>query len=284
MKTGETIEYLRQRKNISLTAICGTEISRQNYYRISHDQVNTSITKFRFILEKLNVTFDEFYFIKENFNQEKIFLDYTKAQNEFENKNIQALTNMIKEYAAIKNNSTRELHLYCLLVILKKKLQHKSDETCEQILHDYLIRIETWTHYETVLFNNCMFIFSTDFINVVIFKTLSNLSAYSSLRSYGSESFRMLVNVLILSIDRHEWTTATSVLQKMRQITLADDLVFEHACLRFFNNLLAFIQGETTDTSHCEEVIQALKFLGSNKLALIFTTYLKESTNQLTHI
>lgn len=47
MKTGEAIEFIRKNKNITLKQVCGTHLSRPNYYRIAHDQVDTSASNLK---------------------------------------------------------------------------------------------------------------------------------------------------------------------------------------------------------------------------------------------
>lgn len=170
--------------------------------------------------------------------------------------------------------------MYCLIEVFKAKLLHYTNEDCEKILHDYLTNIETWTHYETVLFNNCMFIFPTELIDVTISKALYNLTRYSSLRSYGSESFRMLINVLILFIDRHEFNNANLILSKLEIEPIKNDFLFEKLCLKFFKNIMFFINGDTNNLDEAHKIIELLIFLDSKSIAEMFSAYLKNIKKQ----
>jgi Rgg/GadR/MutR family transcriptional activator len=276
MELGETLEFIRRNKNISLKTLCGTTLSRQNYYRIVHGQVNTSINTFKFILDQLHVNFDEFYFIKNNFRQDKIFADMNKVKIFFDKGDLKSLDKMIAKYLELKQINQSYLHMYCLINVLKHKLSNHASGPCEALLRDYLTNVETWTHYETVLFNNCMFIFSTEFIDVILSKSLHNLSMYSTLRKYGNESFRMLTNVLILFIEREEFERATFILNKLHQNRLTDDLLFEKACLEFFENAMLLVTGETTSDAECQRIINLFRELGSDGLAVIFERYLQK--------
>lgn len=276
MELGETLEFIRRNKNIHLKDVCGTNLSRQNYYRIVHSQISTSINTFKLILDQLHVNFDEFYFIKNNFRQDKIFNDMNKVKILFEKGDLKSIDKMIVEYSKLKDVNQSDLHLYCLIVVLRDRLLGVTNVECENVLHDYLTNVEAWTHYETVLFNNCMFVFPTEFIDVTISKTLHNLSMYSSLRSYGSESFRMFINVLILFIDRKEFEKASFILDKLQKNSLTDDLLFEKACLKFFENAMLIATGEVNDASQCKIIIDIFRDLGSEGLAVMFEKYLNK--------
>lgn len=280
MKTGEAIEFIRKNKNITLKQVCGTHLSRPNYYRIAHDQVDTSASNLKKILDHLHVSSDEFYYIANNFRQDKLYIDINKLRLLFESNDIGSLENLSQEYDSLKDSNQSYLHMYCLIEVFKAKLLHYTNEDCEKILHDYLTNIETWTHYETVLFNNCMFIFPTELIDVTISKALYNLTRYSSLRSYGSESFRMLINVLILFIDRHEFNNANLILSKLEIEPIKNDFLFEKLCLKFFKNIMFFINGDTNNLDEAHKIIELLIFLDSKSIAEMFSAYLKNIKKQ----
>lgn len=280
MKTGEAIEFIRKNKNITLKQVCGTHLSRPNYYRIAHDQVDTSASNLKKILDYLHVSSDEFYYIANNFRQDKLYIDINKLRLLFESNDIRSLENLSQEYNHLKESNQSYSHMYCLIEIFKAKMLHHTNEDCEKILHDYLTNIETWTHYETVLFNNCMFIFSTEFIDIIISKALHNLTRYSSLRSYGSESFRMLINVLILFIDRREFNKANLILSKLEIEPIKNDFLFEKLCLKFFKNIMLLINGTTDNLDEAYKIIDLLIFLDSKGIAEMFSTYLSNIKNQ----
>lgn len=275
MKTGEALEFIRKNKNISLKQVCGNHLSRATYYRIAHDKTDTTSTNLKNILDNLHVTSNEFYYIANNFKQDKLNIDMSKVRLFFEKKDMGSLQRLSEEYEKLQEENQAYLHMYCLVEILKAKLCHSTNPSSEQILHDYLINIETWTHYETILFNNCMFIFSSEFIEVTISKALQNLTRYSSLRTYGSESFRMLINVLILFIDRKEVTKANDILDRLKSEPMKNDFLFEKVCLKFFDNILLFISGKSKNLEVVQKAIDILIFLESNDIADMFASYLE---------
>lgn len=274
MDVGSTIEYIRKNKGISLQDICGYTISRQTYYRIIHNQVDTSFSKVAFILERLHVSFDELLYISNNFKQEKFFIDMSKVRMYFESGDTKRLNQLASEYKTLSSINDRFSHLYHLIVILTGKLNDQNVLDSQNVIQNYLTNVETWTHYETVLFNNSMFTFSDDFIEATVSKALHNLSLYSTLRSYGNEGIRMFLNVVILFIDRKKFESAKVVINRISSNTLNDDQLFEKSCLIFLKGILDYADGTSQSLDSCHRVIEILNFLGSDGTGAMFQKYL----------
>lgn len=63
MEIGETVEFIRHSKNISIKQVCGDYLTRQTYYRFIKNNLDISSKKLLYILDNLNVNVDEFLFI-----------------------------------------------------------------------------------------------------------------------------------------------------------------------------------------------------------------------------
>ncbi|HGA1282233.1 TPA: Rgg/GadR/MutR family transcriptional regulator, partial [Streptococcus suis] len=210
MNFGQTVEFIRHQKNFSIKQICGDYLSRQTYYRFVKDEIDISAKKLFYILDSLNVNVDEFLFINNNFQVSKEFSDMEKVKFHFENKDIKELNNLLTNYSS--KSSSKEQVLSSLISSLIGRLTGEKAPNEEKLLREYLINIETWTHYETVLFNNSMFIFDNEFIELVFAKINYNIEKYSTLRYYGNESIRMFINMVILYIDRQDLIRAQQTL------------------------------------------------------------------------
>ncbi|HGA1552694.1 TPA: Rgg/GadR/MutR family transcriptional regulator, partial [Streptococcus suis] len=132
----------------------------------------------------------------------------------FENKDIKELNNLLTNYSS--KSSSKEQVLSSLISSLIGRLTGEKAPNEEKLLREYLINIETWTHYETVLFNNSMFIFDNEFIELVFAKINYNIEKYSTLRYYGNESIRMFINMVILYIDRQDLIRAQQTLDTLQ--------------------------------------------------------------------
>ncbi|MGT2888409.1 Rgg/GadR/MutR family transcriptional regulator [Streptococcus didelphis] len=279
MELGETVEFIRHSKNIPIKQVCGDYLTRQTYYRFIKNDLDISSKKLLYILDNLNVNVDELLFISNNFKRYQEFIDMDTAKNYFECKDIQGLNRILTSYK--DSNSTKEKNLFALVKVLLATLTN--EDCCKEriYLSNYLINIETWSHYETVLFNNCMFIFDSSFIEIVFSKVILNLDKYNTLRYYGNESIRMFVNMLILFIQRKEYDKATELLKQIKNYQLNDDCLYERSCISFFEGIIGMIQGQSDAEEKCQQILEIFQLLNCQTVYKMFKTYLQAIKNGL---
>ncbi|HFR3002430.1 TPA: quorum-sensing system transcriptional regulator RopB/Rgg1 [Streptococcus pyogenes] len=278
MEIGETVEFIRHSKNISIKQVCGDYLTRQTYYRFIKNNLDISSKKLLYILDNLNVNVDEFLFISNNFKQYKEFIDMDTAKHYFECRNIEGLNHILDSYKDSK--STKEKNLFALVKVLLATLTEEDCLTERTYLSNYLINIETWSHYETVLFNNCMFIFESCFIEMVFSKVILNLDKYNTLR-YGNESIRMFVNMLILFIQRQEYDKASEILAKIEDYQLNDDCLYERCCVSFFDGIIGLINGKEGAEQKCVQILEIFQLLNCKTIHHMFQTYLEAIKHKL---
>ncbi|HHD4270136.1 TPA: quorum-sensing system transcriptional regulator RopB/Rgg1 [Streptococcus pyogenes] len=280
MEIGETVEFIRHSKNISIKQVCGDYLTRQTYYRFIKNNLDISSKKLLYILDNLNVNVDEFLFISNNFKQYKEFIDMDTAKHYFECRNIEGLNHILDSYKDSK--STKEKNLFALVKVLLATLTEEDCLTERTYLSNYLINIETWSHYETVLFNNCMFIFESCFIEEMVFsKVILNLDKYNTLRYYGNESIRMFVNMLILFIQRQEYDKASEILAKIEDYQLNDDCLYERCCVSFFDGIIGLINGKEGAEQKCVQILEIFQLLNCKTIHHMFQTYLEAIKHKL---
>ncbi|HFQ3720338.1 TPA: quorum-sensing system transcriptional regulator RopB/Rgg1 [Streptococcus pyogenes] len=275
MEIGETVEFIRHSKNISIKQVCGDYLTRQTYYRFIKNNLDISSKKLLYILDNLNVNVDEFLFISNNFKQYKV----DTAKHYFECRNIEGLNHILDSYKDSK--STKEKNLFALVKVLLATLTEEDCLTERTYLSNYLINIETWSHYETVLFNNCMFIFESCFIEMVFSKVILNLDKYNTLRYYGNESIRMFVNMLILFIQRQEYDKASEILAKIEDYQLNDDCLYERCCVSFFDGIIGLINGKEGAEQKCVQILEIFQLLNCKTIHHMFQTYLEAIKHKL---
>lgn len=280
MEIGETVEFIRHSKNISIKQVCGDYLTRQTYYRFIKNNLDISSKKLLYILDNLNVNVDEFLFISNNFKQYKEFIDMDTAKHYFECRNIEGLNHILDSYKDSK--SIKEKNLFALVKVLLATLTEEDCLTERTYLSNYLINnIETWSHYETVLFNNCMFIFESCFIEMVFSKVILNLDKYNTLRYYGNESIRMFVNMLILFIQRQEYDKASEILAKIEDYQLNDDCLYERCCVSFFDGIIGLINGKEGAEQKCVQILEIFQLLNCKTIHHMFQTYLEAIKHKL---
>lgn len=276
---GSTLSSIRKSKNIPINKVIGNHLTRSAYSRFASGKTNTSVDNFAYMLQNLHVSFEEFNYIKNQYEPDKYQLLLKKAQIATYQQNIDQLKAIMKKfrsYAQITGD-TEPLHLYCIVKLTINKLQKDTyDPEAKQIITNYLIQCESWSHYELVLFNNVMFIFNLKLITVMKKKVLHNLEKYQNLRSYGSESFRVLINILSLLLDNKNIKEALILNNEMEDFPLRADMFFEQTLKMYFKGLLKLIEYNEPKNKELIESLKIMKSISEKDYYVSFNLYLQK--------
>lgn len=272
MNYGETISYLRKQKGLTVSELCGDQISRQGYNRFVAGKVVTSINTFVYLLDKLGVDFDEFFLIHNGY-QEPVHVEFMyNIKTAFEKKNVQLLNRIINEIQLINpdNENTKLFHISLIGKLLIGRITGEPNQEAAESLKKYLLTVETWTRYEMILFNNCMFAFSSDMIKLLIKKATTNIERFSQIKKYGSESFRMLFNASIHCIISNQLRDLNTYRTLLTNIQLSNDAFYEKFCLKFLNELLTFYYDEEYNEEPMQNLFECLKLFDTDDQYLMF--------------
>ena len=212
------------------------------------------------LLDKLHVSFTEFQYISNDFeiNEEQKFIN--DLQNCISVGDIEGLSELLKRVinnCYIYEDNDKYIHLACITKLTINKLKNESlNQEAKKIIMKYLIECETWTHYEIMIFNNAMFIFSADQIRAFQTKVVHNIERYQSLRVYGNESFRVLLNILMIFIDNKAYKDIRITGGLIDNYQLKEDMLFEKNLKLYFSGVINLIEGR--DVRGLEEIQKAL--------------------------
>lgn len=275
---GKTISYIRKEKAIPVKEVIGTQLTRSAYSRFASGQTQTSIENFSFMLSNLHVNFEEFEYIRNEYEPsryQKFLIRAQKAAHRQNTEELKYIFEKLNNYAQI-NNETVPLHLACIVKLTINKIKgEKYDQQAREILTNYLRFCESWTHYELVLFNNAMFIFDLSLVKIMKRKVIHNLEKYQNLRSYGSESFRVLVNILTLLIDKHNFNEAVLLADEIEEFHLRDDMFFERTLRMYFMGIIQMIRQKKSQNNLLEKSMNVLRILSDGEYYKTLLTYIK---------
>lgn len=278
MEIGKVVSDIRNKKNIKVNQLIGTRMTRSTYTRFIAGQIDTSASNFIFMLNRMHVTYDEFLYIKDGYMASRFDGYLAELQTAVLSSNLNQIQKIETESELIfKNeNSIEYQHLYYTCKIFEGKLNHQElDEDAKDGLIKYLMDTEFWTHYELVLFNNIMFIFDIEMMDLIIDRVLRNIKKYNSMNKYGNESFRVLINCLIRYIDTNNFIKAKRTLHQIEKIKLRDDMLFEKCLLKFFQGIIMIVTGDSRGIKQAQESIQVWEILQIKSEKNIANMYLK---------
>ena len=262
---GKTISIIQKKKNIKIKNICNDHFSESTYFRIVNDNVETSIINFDHIIEKLNVTYDEFFFLCNQKNAQIHETLMYGIKNAFLKKDVFELQKLKKTMDNIEENF-KILHLKWLCDLLIKRLERRGTLNNENRLAQYLLSIEEWTRYELVLFNNSIFSFDIDAINLIAQNVITKNSFLSSYKKNNNELFKLLINVTCCNVQNDNYKKAKEMFFKAKEICLEEEALFEKTIILFWNGIFEFYDGNEVGKKKIDNALNIFSLLGSKNL------------------
>lgn len=125
-----------------------------------------------------------------------------------------------------------------------------------------------------------MFIFDLRLIKIMKRKVIHNLEKYQNLRSYGSESFRVLINILMLFLEHSEFNEARLLVDEIDEFQLHGDMFFEKVLRMYFTGLVDFISSKGQEQTLLNESLDILKSISRNEYYAVLSTYLTKMKQQ----
>ena len=279
---GRTISYIRKEKAIPVKEVIGTQLTRSAYSRFAAGQTQTSIENFSFMLSNLHLNFEEFEYIRNGYEPSRYQKFLIQAQKAVHSQNVEELNYIFEKlnnYAQL-NNETIPLHLACIVKLTINKIRNEEyDQQARKTLTNYLRLCESWTHYKLVLFNNAMFIFDLSLVKIMKRKVIHNLEKYQNLRSYGSESFRVLVNILTLFIDKKNVNEAILLADEIEEFHLRDDMFFEKTLKMYFMGIIQIIRQRKSKNFLLDQSLNVLQILSDSEYYKTLLAYKKRVQN-----
>jgi Rgg/GadR/MutR family transcriptional activator len=262
---GETISKIQKSKNIKIKDICKDFFSESTYFRIVNNEIETSIINFDHIIEKLNITYDEFFFLcnKQTLKIHETMLYDIKVAY-LRNDNLE-LKNLKSKMEKVEQNS-RIVHLQWLCELLIKRLENEHITFSENKLAQYLLSIEDWTRYEMVLFNNSIFSFNIKTVNLLAKNFVQNISFYNSYKKNNKELFQLLINVTACNIESFDYIRAKQYFILAREVFLEEDSIFEKTVLLFWTGFFEMYEDKRKGILKMENALNIFSLLGSKNL------------------
>lgn len=154
-KNGPTFYSIRKDKGISQKEVYMGVVSRSFYQKFEKGEYTTSTETFEKLLERINLTYDEFFYIKNDrqlvpYDQYLVTI-FEAYQNEDSNI-LDKIQNQLRF-----SNLQKEVFLSKIALLLQNNLLNKKMNSSDfDFICIYLNKIQNWTFFEAKLFNNIM--------------------------------------------------------------------------------------------------------------------------------
>ncbi|HFU3960856.1 TPA: helix-turn-helix domain-containing protein [Streptococcus suis] len=263
---GKTLRKIRQGKQISLCSIADEHLSKSQISRFERGESEISCVRLINILDKLNISLDEFLILHDN--------DYTNTESfaqlvqyirqQYSSQNIGNIASLLSNSSKYILNQHERTMVKSILHTLDSNIIPSDEEILQ--LTDYLFKIEKWGYYEIILLGNCVRTIKYESFFLLTKEMLKNY-IYSSLNKTNKKLVTQLsINCLISSIDAKQFEKCKYLIQEITQL-LANELnYYEQTVFLYAQGYFEFQNDIETGKYKMQQAIQVFEILGEKAI------------------
>jgi len=213
IRIGKPLKYIREKKDLSITAIAKDIISSSQLSRVEkHNQIpNTD--SFIKLLFRLNISFEEFW----RLSDDSYLTAHATTKNEIfailRKKDPEQLKTTISRMDAYYNkyHDSYFNHMSCItkatLILCESNYDYSKVSDVLKPVSEYLLSIHSWFDYETELFSNCVYLYSLEEAIKIGNSTLDKIknNFYVLVKSDNALARTLLLNLAIYSLSNEKY-------------------------------------------------------------------------------
>jgi len=263
MELYEAVSLIRKKKNIKIDEVIAEDMSRSTFNRYVTGKTDLYSAHLIKILDGLRISLDELQLIANDYSVNNQNLLLMSIKKSFEERDVEQLVYWEKvckdKYK--KEGNILYSHGIGLIEILIARIKKEHVDLHSNVLYQYLIKTETWTRYELVMFNNSMFYFNVEAIKNILPRAIDRLGSYRNFNHYTDEVYRLLSNVIIYFMQNDDFNSAFHYIQVMEKIELNEEQIFEKLLSKFFEGIKLLLLNNKEAQQHIDKCLQVMEFL-----------------------
>lgn len=259
--------------------VCDTNLSIAQLSKFERGVSEITINKLLVILDKLNITIEEFFHAEQEFELSE-FEQLIVTMKEHYIKNdagriIELRNEQLEKYSQ-KNVKFFELNAIMLSALLKDLKNEKTKEPeMEEKLIDHLLEVDIWCHYEIVLFANSISLFNTNTLVTLTNEMISNTKYYQEIKKHRVITIQTLINVILTLLENGETEQSKIFQDKLTELLEMDQyLLYERNVSIYLAGFYLYKTGQKEDgLKSMQQAISTFKDLKIDQLAQNFQSH-----------
>ena len=280
------LREFRQSRNLTMKEVCDTDLSIAQLSKFERGVSELTINKLRVILDRLNITIEEFFHAEKEFELgafEQLILD---MKEHYINREVDKLLSLrdeqLKKYEE-KNVKFFELNAIMLSALIKDldEDQYEKNER-EAKLIDHLMEVDLWCHYEIVLFANSIPLFTIESLVMLTNEMINNTQYYRVIGKHRTITIQTLTNVILVLLEKGETFHSKNFHDILEELLELDQyMLYEKNVSKYLSGFYYYLKSdENRGLQLMEESIHTFDILGRKQLAENFRMHLNNIQTQ----
>jgi Rgg/GadR/MutR family transcriptional activator len=192
---GPTLRKIRKQKGLSMKELAKDSLSVSFLSKFERGESDISLTSMNQLLTRLNVSFDEFLFIHNDYSNQAIDLFFTRVHHAY----LEQDTVKLEQLGANEKDQNHLILLELYVNILKNEDSNDLQLNLEP-LYDYLFSVEVWGYYELKLYNSTMLLMNPEMVLNLSHTAFKKGKRYHSFRDYKNVMASIFLSTIIYLI------------------------------------------------------------------------------------
>ena len=275
MGHGEFIKKIRQEKHLTQKELAEGILSKNFLSKFERGESKITSEIFLNLLERLNVSLDEFEQLVISKHSQKEFLQ--KLETFKSPKDGYLLENLKAEEKQLfqSDRNRRHLHNQILVEAHLQYLQGKNiDVKQKRVIQSYLFEVEEWGDYEWELFGNIVFCLSTKETHLYLDSIFRKARLGKHDTMHKRMLCRILLNIFLEDIEANS-SEASQVEAYLTELLEDEEFYYEKIRFYYLQGILHIYQGHVEKGKlECMKMIDIFKGVKERKKAFQYQEYL----------
>lgn len=277
LELGELYKELRIARGLKLKDISKKNLSISQLSKFENGQTMLSADKLLTAIEGINMSFSEFGYAMNQYEESKFFKTGNKLVQLQAQKDLSGLKKILTDY---EDTESSKVYNRLNKLVVKVAIQGLDPDyviTDDEIefLTTYLYSIEEWTEYELYIFGNTMTILSDNDLIFLGEAFVERDKIYCTLPSHKKNAEIVHLNLILILIERRKFHHVNYFIDNLEQLLVYQDM-FSIIYLNFLKKLMAYLKGELTNLTSIKEYINIVEKLGNPTLATFLEIILEQ--------
>lgn len=280
MGHGEFIKKIRQEKHLTQKELAEGILSKNFLSKFERGESKITSEIFLKLLERLNVSLDEFEQLVTSKHSQKEFLQ--KLETFKSQKDGYLLENLKAEEKQLfqSDRNRRHLHNQFLVEAHLQYLQGKNiDVKQKRVIQSYLFEVEEWGDYEWELFGNIVFCLSTKETHLYLDSIFRKARLGKHDTMHKRMLCRILLNIFLEDIEANP-SEASQVEAYLTELLQDEEFYYEKIRFYYLQGILHIYQGHVDKGKlECMKMIDIFYQLKEYKKVSQYREYLEYAIN-----
>jgi len=288
MEIGQVIKYIRTNKRITQQELASAiGMTRPYIARIESGKNSISSDKLTEILDYCNVTYNEFFYIKNDYKTSSKMNEFNKVIDLFYANDFEEISNIKKrvneQYE--KSGDIFLRHLYILCHCMENNLDPtKVKEEYIKEITDYLLSMEEWCYHELAILNNFIYLFPPETAFLMTKNLLYRADKYSGLNLDKNMLSYLFFNLLEFSYKYEGYQYSKIVLDATKKYYTRNSDFFEQTLIIYYEGMQDILEKSITEgIEKCNRAFTIFQTLGHENLHQKYKADLNELLKKVGH-